>query len=160
MEAFVIKNHSIYKCSNCKKISEVVVSPDVYRSLWIVQISAIIIFMASILLGEQFTLVGLIIMLLIYGMFYALIPYMIYLSKPTFLKREIPWYKRLIKKLKGKENYGSSKIRNNAGSKHFKHMDDGRKKDNVTDKNTDRPKEKKDDKVQNKNQDSRDIFSS
>ena len=130
------------------------------------------------ILGEQFALAGLAIVLFIYGMFYALVPYMIYLSKPTFLKREIPRHKRLIRKLK--ENLSklsmlskrTSENKKDTNKKNFKYKNSSEKIDNIED-NIEKNIEdniknnsfnyqngSNDKESQNKNRDDRDIFSS
>lgn len=100
METFAVKNHALYKCRGCGETSEVVLSSDIYKFLWITQILAVLVFGTAMFLGGQFLLIGLGIQILIFGLFYWSSIYTVCLSKPIYLKKKVPWYKYLINDIK------------------------------------------------------------
>ena len=77
---------------------------DIYMFLWIVQIIAVSIFIISLLLGGEFYLIGLSLMLGVFGVFYWFSPYMVKLEEVRFCSREIPWYKKLFFNKKKRAN--------------------------------------------------------
>ena len=81
--SFISKNHSIYKCANCGRKSDVLVSSSVYRLFVFVQIVSIIVFVFAIFSGGQHCLFGLLAILALFILFYAFVPF-----KVRFLKQQ------------------------------------------------------------------------
>lgn len=102
VESFITKNKSVYKCKNCGKLSEVTLRRGMFILLCIVQILAVILFLISMFLGEGFYLVGIALILVIFGVFYWMSTYMIDLEEPRYIRRKIPWYKKIFFKRKEK----------------------------------------------------------
>lgn len=113
LEVFIIKNHSLYKCPNCDKISEVFLIPATFKALWFTQILSVITFVSAVFAGGVFPLIGLIVILLIFGGFYWILPKMIALDKPKYIKVKPAWYKRIIRKIKHKKRRKDEKIEQN-----------------------------------------------
>lgn len=81
--SFVSKNHSLYKCANCGRKSDVLVSSSVYRLFVFVQIISIIVFVFAIFSGGKYCLFGLLAILALFTLFYVFVPF-----KLRFLKQQ------------------------------------------------------------------------
>lgn len=95
--SFVSKNHSLYKCANCGRKSDVLVSSSVYKLFVFVQIVSIIVFVFAIFAGGQYCLLGLLVILVLFTLFYSFVPF-----KVRFLKQR-------TKKAQKSETYDNRK---------------------------------------------------
>lgn len=80
-----------------------------YKFLWGVQFLAVIIFIISVFLGENFYLLGLVLMIIILVGFYWSSPYMIGLEEARYYSRPLPWYKRIFSKKKKRGEFSEKK---------------------------------------------------
>lgn len=97
LEAFIVKNRSLYNCRACGNLSAVALRSNVYWLLWAVQIFSVVVFITALFLGEGFYLLGLIVMMTVFCGFYWFSPSMIKLQKPKYITRSIPWYKKIFR---------------------------------------------------------------
>ena len=88
IESLSIKNKGLFKCPQCKKKSKVVLNEWVYKLLGFTQVISLIIFTLVVFLGCGYCLLGLIFIALIFGLFYAGLPFMMTL-KPQINNSEI-----------------------------------------------------------------------
>ena len=79
-ESFVIKNRPTYKCLNCENTSEVFLPKALFKTLQIIQLISLIIFVFAVFKGSGFCLLGLIFITFIFGGFYSYAPFMIKLK--------------------------------------------------------------------------------
>lgn len=94
-EVFSEKNKPVYKCRRCGEKSEIVLTSALYRTLWLTQLIAVIVFVATVLAGGGFSLLGIISVILIFLGFYAIAPYLIVFEKPTFIKKKLNLFEKL-----------------------------------------------------------------
>ena len=88
LESFIIKNKSLYKCAGCGRTSAVILKSSVYKYLWITQILSAVIFIVSLFLGEGFYLLGLGLILVVFGFFYWRSTGMISLEEPEYKEQK------------------------------------------------------------------------
>lgn len=81
IETFLAKNRSVYKCKHCGYLSEVKVNPDAFKLLGIAEMTAIVIFTASIFMGGSYSLLGLLAITTVFAVFYAFSPFMVQLFR-------------------------------------------------------------------------------
>ncbi len=77
IESFLAKNRSTYKCKCCGYASEVRVGTQAFKFLGIAELIAIIVFAASIFIGGSYCLLGLVVIMLVFAVFYAFSPFMV-----------------------------------------------------------------------------------
>ena len=102
-ESFVIKNRSSYKCLNCNNISEVFLPSVLFKTLQIIQIISLVIFIAAVFKGSGFCLLGLVFIVLIFSGFYCYLPFMIKLKLSKDNEEVINQYGS-VKKTTGKSS--------------------------------------------------------
>ena len=95
IEAFAHKNKPIYKCKNCKEKSAVQIKSFIFKIFWIVEVLFALIFCVSLFLSGEFAFFGLILIILIFGFFYALSPYSVKLGYPRKINKNS---ERVLKK--------------------------------------------------------------
>lgn len=105
-EAFLAKNRKKYRCKNCGEIVSVMIKESVFKFLWIIQLFAIFIFMASILFTGSVCLLGIIAIIFIFMIFYIFSPFFVTFSnssskKSGFARRNVK--RRLQKKEFGRD---------------------------------------------------------
>ncbi len=74
VEALTARNRSKFKCSCCKKKSEVTLDPLIFKVLGATELMSLIVFVLVMFLGCKFCLIGLIFIILVFGVFYFLSP--------------------------------------------------------------------------------------
>lgn len=74
VEALTARNRSKFKCSCCKKKSEVTLDPLIFKVLGATELMSLIVFVLVMFLGCKFCLMGLIFIILVFGVFYFLSP--------------------------------------------------------------------------------------
>lgn len=79
VEALTAKNRSKFKCSCCKRKSEITLDPLIFKLLGAVELMSLIIFVVVMFLGCKFCLIGLVFIILIFGVFYFASPLLILL---------------------------------------------------------------------------------
>lgn len=82
IEAFVVKNHCLYKCTNCSNFSEVCLKDGVCKLILIMQILSVIILFATMFFGGILALMGLLVDIIILGVFYGISPCIFDLDVP------------------------------------------------------------------------------
>ena len=80
-ESLASKNSSFFKCPSCLRKSKIVLNPLMFKLLGIVEIIAVIAFVAAVFMGCGYCLIGIIFITLIFGIFYAYTPFMMNLRK-------------------------------------------------------------------------------
>lgn len=108
----MIKSKPIYKCPNCGNISEVVLKDKIYALLISSQVLSLCIVIFDVLFGENALMVGLFLVLFIFGVFYGLVPYMITLEGAKLIRIKPRWYKRVISVLKVRAEKAIEKSKN------------------------------------------------
>ena len=88
LESLSIKNKGSFRCPQCKKDSKVVLNEFMYKLLGFIQVISLVIFTLVVFLGCGYCLLGLIFITLIFGLFYAGLPFMMTL-KPLIDDSEI-----------------------------------------------------------------------
>lgn len=81
IEALTARNRSKFKCSCCKKKSEVILDPLIFKLLGATELMSIIVFVLVMFLGCEFCLIGLAFIVLVFGIFYFFSP-LLMLLKP------------------------------------------------------------------------------
>lgn len=94
-EVFSEKNKPAYKCRRCGEKSEIVLTSALYRTLWITQLVAVMVFVATVLAGGGFSLLGILSVILIFLGFYVIAPYMIVFEKPVLIKKKLNLFEKL-----------------------------------------------------------------
>lgn len=79
VEALTAKNRSTFKCSCCKRKSEVTLDPLIFKLLGAVELMSLIIFVVVMFLGCKFCLIGLAFIILVFGIFYFASPLLVIL---------------------------------------------------------------------------------
>lgn len=74
VESLTARNRSKFKCSCCKKKSEVTLDPLIFKVLGATELMSLIVFVLVMFLGCKFCLMGLIFIILVFGVFYFLSP--------------------------------------------------------------------------------------
>ena len=74
VEALTARNRSKFKCSCCKKKSEVTLDPLIFKVLGATELMSLIVSVLVMFLGCKFCLIGLIFIILVFGVFYFLSP--------------------------------------------------------------------------------------
>lgn len=80
VEALTARNCSKFKCSCCKRKSEVTLDPLIFKILGAVELMSIIVFVLVMFLGCKFCLLGIIFIISVFGAFYFVSPLLILLS--------------------------------------------------------------------------------
>ena len=80
VEALTARNRSKFKCSCCKRKSEVTLEPLIFKLLGAVELMSLIVFILVMFLGCKFCLLGLIFIISVFGAFYFVSPLLILLS--------------------------------------------------------------------------------
>ena len=74
VEALTARNRSKFKCSCCKRKSEVTLEPLIFKLLGAVELMSLIVFILVMFLGCKFCLLGLIFIISVFGAFYFISP--------------------------------------------------------------------------------------
>lgn len=115
--SFVSKNRSFYKCANCGKKSDVLVSSSVYRLFVFVQIVSIIVFVFAIFAGGQYCLLGLFVILALFMLFYAFVPFKVrFLKQQTKKAQKSEVYDKRMAKYARSKNAVTNKSSGNSGN--------------------------------------------
>lgn len=101
LEALNAKNRSSLKCPRCRKKSEVILEPIMFKLLGLIQILSLVTFAIVIFLSFRYCLLGLIFITLLFGGFYVFSPFMVNLAaRSSTIMQE--------KQRKNEENTGES----------------------------------------------------
>lgn len=103
-EAFLSKNKKKYSCKNCGEIVSVTIKESVFKFLWIIQLFAIFIFMASILFTGSICLLGIIAIMFIFMVFYVFSPFFVTFS--NYNSKKSGSTRRNVKRRLQKKEFG------------------------------------------------------
>ncbi len=87
VDAFLVKNKALYTCPTCKGKAAVLIKSRAFKILWVVQIISVIVFSVAVMLGGGFSVLGFVLINILFAGFYAATPYMVSL-KFARIKRE------------------------------------------------------------------------
>ncbi len=114
MESFVTKNRPLYKCPNCGGISEVELKKEAYKIISPVLFTVAIIFISSVLIRGELFLMGLGLLVMVFGTFYWMSSYLITLKSAKIMTRNMRWYKKIFFDIKDRFRFKLSfKFRKN-----------------------------------------------
>lgn len=115
------KNRPLYKCPNCGGISEVKLKKEAYKIISPVLFTVAIIFISSVLIRGELFLMGLGLLVMVFGTFYWMSSYLITLKSAKIMTRNMRWYKKIFFAIKDRFRFKLSfKFRNNNTEKKCK----------------------------------------
>ena len=84
----MVKNKPLYKCKICKKKSAVLINPKNFKFFGFVQIFVVLVFVAAVLLGGNFLVLGFVFILVLFAGFYLATPFSVCLAHPKMWKEK------------------------------------------------------------------------
>ena len=77
VETFLAKNKSFFKCKECSNLLKVLINPGAFKVLGSVEFLSVIIFAVSVFLGGKYCFFGLMMIVSLFGVFYAFSPFFV-----------------------------------------------------------------------------------